>query len=157
MLLTYSTIRDKSLHEVIYLSRNPPKWTQLLDVPNWFVHFTWRAYYMLDMLVNCSLKTTMWVVPMFELVFAHFWVLIRSLRYLEGLVTIKFGSRTYKQSLPIIETQAWTKLLLLSPLPPPLFTKSKFFWYMSKYEFYKKETIKPYFFRQVFLVLIDCT
>jgi hypothetical protein len=45
MLLTYSTIRDKkSLHEVIYLSRSPPKWTQLLDAPNWFVHLIWWAY-----------------------------------------------------------------------------------------------------------------
>jgi hypothetical protein len=91
-----------------------------------------------DTLVNWSLKT-MWV-PMFEWVFAHFWVFIGSLWYLEGLVTLKFGSRTYNQSLLTIETQAWTKLL-----SPTLFTKSKFFWYITKYEFYKKETIKPNF------------
>jgi hypothetical protein len=88
---------------------------------------------------------------MFESVFAHFWVLFGSLWYLEGLVTIKFGSRAYNQSLPAIETQAWTELLSLT-----LFTKSKFFWYISKYKFYKKETIKPYFLGKLF-VLIACT
>lgn len=67
-----------------------------------------------DMLINWSLKT-MWVVPMFESVFAHFLILVGSLWYLEGLVTIRFGSRTYNQ-IPShnwnpIETQAWTKLL----------------------------------------------
>jgi hypothetical protein len=91
---------------------------------------------------------------MFESVFAHFWVLFGSLWYLEGLVTIKFGLRTYNQSLPTMETEAWTKLL--SPPPNPLFTKSKFFWYISKYKFYKKETIKLYFLGKLF-VLIGCT
>lgn len=104
-----------------------------------------------DMLLNWSLKT-MWVVTMFELVFAHFWILIGSLWYLEGLVTIRFGSRTYNQ----IPSHNWNPSMDQATIPPHLFTKSKFFWYISKYEFSKKETIKPYFLGKL-LVLNGCT
>ncbi len=137
MLLTYSTIRDKSLHQVMYLSRSPNgRNSWMLPIG---LCISLGGHIRCDMLLNWSLKT-MWVT-MFESVFAHFWVLIGSLWCLEGLVTIRFGSRTYNQ----IPSHNWNPSMDQATIPPPLFTKSKFFWYISKYEFYKKETIKPYF------------